>query len=433
MRYIYIDLVNSGISGDMLLAALLGLVPEYNKILKELEKLQNFLPGVSKLEINLVKTVITGVQVNKLKISIKETKDHRTATILQKSLNDFLANIKISDPAKIYAKNVLNTLIQAEAEVHGELIENIHLHELSSVDTLLDIIGVAIALERIHGFKDDFKIVCSTIPLGSGTINTKHGILAVPAPATLKILEKSDLITYGGPIESELVTPTGAALLANLEPKVLQYPVEMNILKSVYSTGQKEFVNFTNVLRIIYGDGKGLQLSNSKHPLQMYLEQVAILETDVDDVSGELLGNFITTFEKEDILDIQITPSITKKNRPGYIIKILCYPAHIFQLIEKIIHELGTLGVRYNIINRVCIDRKIEKKSITIDEKIYDLNFKISFIKSDTGIEIVNIKPEFEDLKKISEESSLSIRKLQLIAQEKLKQIYYNFKINVKK
>lgn len=433
MKYLHIDLVNSGISGDMFLAALLGLIPDYNHILKELEKLQNYLPGVSKLEINLDKTEITGIKVNKLKIEIKESKDHRTATILQKSLDNFLTEFKISDPAKIYAENVLNSLIQAEADVHGKLVENIHLHELSSVDTLLDIIGVAITLDRINGFKEDFAIACSTIPLGSGTINTKHGILAIPAPATLKILEKSNLITYGGPIESELVTPTGAALLANLNPQVLQYPLKMKILKSVYSTGQKKFDNFINILRLIYGEDKRLKFNNSSHPLQKYVEQVAILETDVDDVSGEIIGSFITTFEKEDILDIQIIPSLTKKNRPGHIIKILCYPERIPGLIEKIIHELGTLGVRYNIINRFCVDRKIERKSITIDEKIYDLDYKISFFESDSGTEIINIKPEYEDLKKISEDSGLMIRKVQLMAQENLKSIYTNFMIDFKK
>jgi len=426
MRILHTDLQNSGISGDMFLAGLLGLVPEPNQILMELKNLKNSFPDVSKLNIELVNAECSGIQLNQLKIDIEEKKDHRTAKTLQKSLNDFLLNLKMSEPAMNYANEVLNSLIHAEAEVHGKLVKNIHLHELSSVDTLLDIIGVAMVLDRINGFKDDFAITCSTIPLGSGTINTKHGILAIPAPATLKILEKSNLITYGGPIDSELVTPTGAALLANLNPQVLQYPLEMKILKSVYSTGQKKFDNFINILRLIYGEDKGLKFDNSSHPLQKYIEQVAILETDVDDISGEIMGSFITTFEKEDILDIQIIPSLTKKNRPGYIIKILCYPTQIFQLIKKIVHEVGTLGVRYNIINRVCVNRKIERKSIVINEKIYDLNYKISFTKSTSGIEIVNIKPEYNDLKKISKESGLSIRKVQLIAQEKLKKIYNN-------
>ncbi|MFX1309271.1 MAG: nickel pincer cofactor biosynthesis protein LarC [Promethearchaeota archaeon] len=427
MRILHIDLHNSGISGDMFLAGLLGLVPEPNRILLELKELKNYFPDISKLNIELIHQERSGIQLNQLKIDIKETKDHRTAKTLQKSLNDFLSKSKISDSAKSYANKVLNSLIQAEVEVHGELINNIHLHELSSVDTFIDIIGVATALDRIGGFDKNFKVSCGKLPLGGGTVNTKHGILAIPAPATLKILEKSNLITYGGPIESELVTPTGAALLANLDPKVLQYQVEMKILKSIYSTGQKKFDNFPNILRLIYGEDSGINISKLSHPLQKYVEQVSILETDVDDVSGEILGNFITTLEKEDILDIQVFPSITKKNRPGHIIKVLCYPEHVFKLCVKVIQELGTLGVRFNIINRVCINRRIERKSIEINEKTYELDFKISFIESDKGLEIVNIKPEYDNLKKISEDTGLSIKKVQLLVNAQIKQIFDTF------
>ena len=429
MRILYIDLSNSGISGDMFLASLLGLVPEPNKILNELLDLKNCLPDVSKLDIKLIQTERTGIQLNQLKIEIKETKDYRTAKTLQKALSDFLARSKISDSAKNYGNNVLNSLIHAEAEVHGELIENIHLHELSSADTLIDIIGVAITLDIINCFDKDIRIFCSKTPLGGGTVNTKHGLLAIPAPATLKILEKSNLITFGGPIDSELVTPTGAALLTNLKPKALQYPAEMKIIKSVYSTGQKKFKNFLNILRLFYGEYTTLNISNLNHPLQQYVEQVSVLETDVDDVSGEILGNFITQLEKEDILDIQMFPTITKKNRPGHIIKILCYPENAFKLIEKIIHELGTLGVRFNIINRVCVNRKIERKSIEINNKIYELNYKISIIESDDGMKIVNIKPEYENLKKISKDTGLPVKKVQLMAQAKMQQIYDNYGI----
>lgn len=428
MRILYIDLQNSGISGDMLLAALLDLIPEHDKILKDLKKLKNILPGVSKLEIRLCKIEINGIQVNKLKIDIKETKEHRTAIVLQKSLEDYLANSNISDSAKEYANKVLESLILAEAEVHKELTKNIHLHELSSVDTLIDIIGVTTALDEIKGDNDkDLRIYCSKLPLGGGNISTKHGVLAVPAPATLKILEKSNLITYGGPIDSELTTPTGAALLTNLEPQVILYFPDMKILKTNYSTGQKKFEKFSNVLRLFYGEDIGFQVSNITHPLQKYMEQVSILETDIDDVSGEILGNFISTLAKEHILDVQILPSTTKKNRTGYIIKVICHPEFTFKIIEKIIKELGTLGVRFNIINRVCINRKIVSDSIEINGKKFEINYKVSFIESENGIEIINIKPEYEDLKKISEETNTTVKKIQLLADAKLKQIHDEF------
>ena len=417
MRILYLDLNNSGISGDMFLASLLGLIPNPNEILEELTELRNYLPGVSKLNIELMEIQRSGIKTNQLRIEIIEKKDHRSAKTLQNSLNAYLNDKKFSNSAKNYATNVLNTLIHAESEVHGELAEKIHLHELSSVDTLIDILGVTVILDSINGFDDEFHIYCSKIPLGGGKVKTAHGMLTVPAPATLKILEKSNLLTYGGPIESELVTPTGVALLTNLNPKTIQFPPEMEIKKTLYSTGQKSFKNFSNILRLFYGNYFDPVSTDSLHSLQKYVENISILETDVDDVSGEILGNFINKLKKEDILDVQIIPILTKKNRPSYIIKVLCHPKNTFKLIEKMIHELGTLGVRYYTMYRVCVERTQEKRSVEINGKNYEVNFKISFIESLNDKDIVNIKPEYEDIKRISEDSGIPVRKIQAILQ----------------
>lgn len=425
MRKLYIDLNSSGISGDMLLAALLGIVPEPEKILKDLRKLKDYLPGVSQLIIELKKIHRSGIQLNQLKIEIKENKDHRSAKTLQDSLNKYLNENSFSDSAKNYANQVLKSLIQAEAEVHGKLANKIHLHELSSIDTLIDILGVTSALDKINGFDENIQFYCSKIPLGGGEVNTAHGLLTIPAPATLKILEKSNLITFGGPIESELVTPTGVALLTSLNPEFLEYLPEMMIEKSVYSTGQKTFKDFHNILRLYLGEYNDLESYKSTHPMQKYVDKVSVLETDVDDVSGEILGNFFNEFKNDKVLDLQIIPSLTKKNRPSYIIKVLCYPKYTFELMEKMIHELGTLGVRYSIMNRVCVDRTIEKHIIEINKKDYSVNFKVSYIELENSKEIVNVKPEYEDIKKISEDSGISVRKIQFIIQAKIKQLFY--------
>jgi len=142
MKLLYIDAINSGISGDMFLASLLGLIERPNEILDDLKSLKDYLSGISKLEINLIGKKISGILVNQIKIDVKESKSHRSPKSLINALNKFLEEKHFSDKAKKYAISVLNSLIQAEAEVHGELIEKIHLHELSSVDTLIDILGV---------------------------------------------------------------------------------------------------------------------------------------------------------------------------------------------------------------------------------------------------------------------------------------------------
>ena len=428
MRILYLDLNNSGISGDMFLASLLGLVPEEaTKILEGLIELKDYLPGVSKLTVELIKIPRSGIQLNQLKIEIKETKNHRSAKTLKDSMNKYLDEKDFTKLAKNYANQVLDKLIHAEVEVHGKLIENIHLHELSSVDTLIDILGVTAALDQINGFEEDFKVFCSKLPLGGGKVKTAHGSLAVPAPATLKILEKSNLVTFGGPIDSELVTPTGAALLTSLNPEFCQYLPDLIIRKSIYSTGQKNFKDFLNILRIFHGEYKEFDVTGKIDMMDKYTQKVSIIETDVDDVSGEILGNFINKLKNENILDIQIIPSITKKNRPSHIIQILCHPEYTSKLIEKSIHELGTLGVRFNTVNRVCVERIMEKRIIEVEGKRYDVNFKISYISSDKGKDIVNIKPEFEDIKKISEDLGIPIKKVEFIAQAHLEQLFHKY------
>ncbi|MFW9881271.1 MAG: nickel insertion protein, partial [Candidatus Thorarchaeota archaeon] len=148
---------------------------------------------------------------------------------------------------------------------------------------------------------------------------------------------------------------------------------------------------------------------------------------DVDDVSGELLGNFIDQLNKEKILDVQIVPSFTKKNRPSHIIKVLCLPDYTFELIEKIIHELGTLGVRFNTLNRVCVDRVIEKQNLRIKGRDFEVRFKISYIIIDNGREIINIKPEYEDIKKISEKLKIPLKTVEILAQGKLEVLYHEY------
>jgi len=424
MKSLYIDVINSGISGDMLLASLLGLNDEPNEILSDLKELKVHLKGVSNLDLELVEVKRMGMEVHQLKVSIKESKNHRTPDDLSNALERFLDNKQYSKSAKKFARNVLNTLFKAEAEVHGNLVENIHLHELSSVDTLVDILGVTKALDNLGGFTENFTYHCSNIPLGGGNIKTAHGILPVPAPATVKIFERSNLVVIGGPIESELVTPTGAALLVNLKPKVSKFANQMSLLSVSCSTGQKEFKNFSNIMRLIYGEIEEPVNSKIPHPLKDYVEEVTVLETAVDDVSGEILGNFVQTLEDEDIFDVQIIPSITKKNRPGHIIKILCNPQNNFDLIYKTLRELGTLGVRYYTTKRVCIDRKLEKSTIELNNKNYELYFKVSYIHMPDGIKVINVKPEFEDLKNISKQTNLSIKEILFFCQSEMEKYF---------
>ena len=418
MKSLYVDTSNSGISGDMFLAGLINLVENPNEILKKLRNLKNYLPRVSNFEVNLIQTDRSGIKVSQLDINIKEDKHSRSSKSLLEALNRYLSEYDFSKEANQYANKVLGDLINAEAVVHEKLAEEIHLHELSSIDTLLDVIGTTMVLEDIGYFKNEIAIFTSTLPLGGGVVKTAHGILPVPAPATIKILEKSKLISKPGPIDHELVTPTGIALLNALKPKTEIW--KMRVEKVVQSTGEKIFKDFPNILRIFYGFVEKNQMGENLSFLDDYLQEIVIIETDVDDVSGEIIGNLMRILEKKDVLDIQVIPSMTKKQRTSNIIKVLCEPKIKTEIIDIFLRELGTLGVRFQMMQRVCVERFLKRESIEIEKEEYRITFKISFYKSSHEYRIINIKPEFEDLKKISEKTGLPVKTIEFYAQEKL-------------
>jgi len=427
MKVLYLDCSNSGIAGDIFLASLLGLIPNQDEILLELEDLKNYLEGVSSLDIKLIKKERSGINVNRLKIDIKEDRHHRTPESMANALERFLSERNYSNEAKNYANGVLNSLFRAEAEVHGEPIEKIHLHELSSVDTLVDIVGVTKILDQMGIFQKEYNIYYGKIPLGGGTVKTAHGIIPVPAPATVKILENSNLVVSGGPIESELTTPTGAALISKLNPKFMEHPNKMKITNVTYSTGEKEFNDFLNVFRLFSGIVEQDSLKAEHFELEKYIQTISVLETNVDDVSGEIIGHFINKLEEYDIFDIQVIASVTKKNRPGYIIKVYCKPEINPQIILLMMKELGTLGVRINTLSRVCVDREIQKRELSINNQIFEVNFKISYLQAPKEKSIVNIKPEYEDLKNISEKTGLGLKELLIRANKITEQISKDF------
>jgi hypothetical protein len=411
MNILYIDCINSGISGDMFLAALLELLPNHEELLNILKELKDYLKGVSKLKIKLKKVKKNELWVNQLQLKIKESKAHRSVKTLKDSLHRFLKEKRYSRESSEYAINVLDDLIKAEAQVHDKLENKIHLHELSSVDTLIDILGVSKALEDLGIFSKNFKIYCSELPVGGGTIKAAHGLIPIPAPATVNILEKSTLKVTPGPIQSELSTPTGVALLANLNP--ISKKLSFHIHRTSQSIGQKSFPNFLNMLRLFIGERSSELIEDLNNPLLKYREKVSVIETNIDDVSGEIIGDFIEIMENEQVLDVQVNQCITKKNRPSYIIKVLTKPESKYHIIEKIIDTLGTLGVRYYTIDRICVAREIKTTRIKIDKAIYPIKYKLSYILSKDKKEIINIKPEYDDLRKLREETGYSVKELQ--------------------
>ncbi|MEM3151274.1 MAG: nickel pincer cofactor biosynthesis protein LarC, partial [Candidatus Bathyarchaeia archaeon] len=301
-----------------------------------------------------------------------------------------VSELSFSNEAKIFALNSAKTLIEAEAKIHGEKLEEVKLHETGSIDTLVDIIGVAKAAEELNLFKE--TVYSTPVAVGKGLLKFSHGIFSIPAPATLEILKKRRFKFLGGEIDGELTTPTGAALLTNLASTSLSSLPLMIPLSVGYGSGSKNFKEGANILRVIKGE-----IEDSSYP---YMDLIYVLETNLDDVSGEVIGYVMERLINEGAKDASIIPIFTKKNRPGYILKVISDETHVNKLISLIMKETGTLGVRVSSCIRHLALRDKTIVKINLNQNIKEqIALKIS--RSKEG-ELIQVKPEYEEAKKIA-------------------------------
>ena len=227
----------------------------------------------------------------------------------------------------------------------------------------------------------DEKIVCLPVSVGGGTVSFSHGTMSNPASAILQIFKNSNLNIQGNDSKRELTTPTGACILVNLTNNPIQHYPSMNIGSIGYGAGQKDIEGFSNVLKIIQGDENNFEI-----------DSVKILETNIDDVSGEILGHLIEKIMDQGAKDISIYPGITKKGRPTNLVCVICDDVKVDVIIDTLVLETGTLGVRISNSNRYIIPRTNHNFSLTFDGKSYEVNYKKSCHKGK-----IHFKIEFEN------------------------------------
>jgi len=380
-----IDPYVAGISGDMILCSLVDLGADKKIIIEGIKSSEKFLPNSTIKKIDFVKVQKHGVESTELFLDIDEQIHERKGSEIKKAIQSSLNNLTLSDKAKKFAESCIATLISAESKIHGIPEDSVHFHEASSIDTLVDILGTTIAGENL-GLFDDY-VVSMPVCVGGGTVTFSHGVMTNPASAVLEIFRGSNFTIHGGRSKSELTTPTGASILVNLTNSSVDYYPLMKIKSIGYGAGKKEFTDFANVLKIV----RGSQAND------LGLDSVIILETNVDDVSGEILGNLIEKIIKEGAKDVFISTGITKKGRPSNQISVSCSNDVYHKIVETLILETGTLGIRINQSNRIVVPRKIHELNLTIENKNFDVKFKVSEFKGRT-----NFKIEFDYLKKIS-------------------------------
>jgi len=382
-----------GASGDMIIASLidLGANPAHIKEIME---------SVAPVTVDISRTTKKGISATRVRVS--EIAD-KSETSTYPEIVAYIRSSGLPDPIVRDALAIFSRIASAEARVHGVSEDELHLHELGQADAIADVVGASAA---IHDLAPS-KVFCARIVAGRGFVDTAHGRCPVPAPATLAILAGGSGLSWEyGSIEHELLTPTGAAILAHLaEPGSGGGCVATGI---GYGAGKAD-LEIPNVLRVIRCEderrGRGADAAAS-----LCRDEVEVLETSVDDVTGEVLGNLIDELMAIGACDAIVIPATMKKGRSGHLIQVIAKPGDSARIARRIIEETGSLGVRISPTkHRLIAKRRMESVRIEIDGTEWDAAVKIA---TDEDGCILSISAEFEDAKTIAQKTGVPVREV---------------------
>ena len=373
MNILYFD-CQAGISGDMTVGALLDLGVPLDHLRHELAKLA--LPTDS-YTLSTHPTERQHVSALKFDVQVHDHHTHRHYA----GIDAMIADSALADPVKEKARSIFRCLAEAEAKVHGVAVEDVHFHEVGALDSIVDIVAAAICLEYLQVE----KIYASALPLGGGFVQTAHGRLPVPAPATVELLQ--GMAVHGDCGEGERVTPTGAAILAALVTGSGARP-DMTLSRIGSGAGGRNFSDCPNILRAFLGTS-AVEAG----------EEVREVTCNLDDVTPEVIGYVQELLLESGVLDVWLVPVQMKKGRPGTVLSFLCKPADLERLAALVMAETGTLGVRYTSLRRIVQPRKIEER----DTQFGPVRFKVSEYGE---------KPEYEDCRRIAREQGIPCRNI---------------------
>ena len=401
-----IDPQVAGISGDMLLSALINIGANKSKIIDGIHTSENYLSGSKIQKIDFDKIVNHGIEATQLLLDIKENTHERKGTDIQECILLTSDKIGLSEQAKVFAKESIRSLIKAESKIHGEPMESVHFHEASSIDTVIDIIGTAVALDDLNFFSEE--IITMPVAVGGGTFTFSHGTVSNPASAILEIFRNSSIIISGGQIKEELTTPTGASLLVNLADSCAEFYPAIRVKSIGYGAGKKNFDGFPNVLKIVKADKTE----------QFQQDTVQILETNLDDISGEVLGHMIDKIIANGAKDVTVAPAITKKGRPTNLVSVICDSSSVNTVLNTLISETGTLGIRIRSSARFVVPRVTISVPVIIHGKSFTVRCKM--VKNQDIVQ--HFKVEASDVKLIADSLSISFKDANEFIRTEIKQ-----------
>lgn len=381
-RVAYFDCF-SGISGDMVLGALVDAGANLGAIEAELRKL-----GLEGWSISAEKVQRGQIFATHVNVVTSEGHHHRGLSIILGRIE----KAQLAPRAAERAHRIFTRLAESEAKVHNLPVEKVHFHEVGAVDSIVDIVGACVGFELLG--IDEFS--CSPLDVGAGQVKTAHGLLPVPAPATADLLKGAPIYTSG--IQKELVTPTGAAIATTLSTSYSKIP-EMKLEAIGYGAGSMDFPEKANVMRLLIGEAESHAGKTAHH---IGDAPIAVIETNLDDMSPQIYGYFVERALGAGALDVFSTPVQMKKNRPGLLVTILCEPAKTTQLTGLLFKETTTIGVRIHEAQR----RTLAREFLHVETRFGPVRMKLSRLNGS----ILNATPEFDDCRRIAAEKGIPLK-----------------------
>lgn len=326
-----------------------------------------------------------------------------------KEIDAAIRRSALSESGKAKAIAMFHRLAQAEAAIHGMPVDQVHLHEVGAIDSIIDIVGAVFALEW---FNAD-RIVVSPLNLGGGMVRSAHGLFPVPAPATVALL--GDAPVYSSGVQVELLTPTGALILTEYASAFGPVP-PMRVHRVGYGAGDRDLAETPNVVRVLVGEGEEsaapafAKATAGKHSPDLMAHTVVVLECEIDDMNPQIFGHLMERLYAAGALEVFYSAVQMKKNRPGTLMTIVARPGDREPLSEIVFRESTTIGVRYHEMARDCLDREM----VTVATAVGPVRFKVARRHG----KIVNAQPEFDDVAKLAAERSIPIKEIQALAQK---------------
>jgi len=380
MKLAYFDCF-SGISGDMTLGALVDAGCDVELLRTELGGLR--VPGWG---LTAEKVWKNGMAATYVKVKTEDQSKHRSL----RGILEILQKSQLAPGVRDRAAAIFTKLGEAEARVHDVPLEKIHFHEVGAVDAIVDIVGACIGFHAL-GIEE---FACSALNVGSGTAKMAHGILPVPAPATANLLQGKP--TYSNGVQKELVTPTGAAIVATLCEWFGPQP-PMSVTAIGYGAGTADLEGQPNVVRLMIGEAAGKSVAG-------FDEEIAVIEANLDDMNPQIYGYFLEKALAASALDVYTTPVQMKKNRPGTLLTVLCKPQDTNTLISLIFAETTTFGARTYRAQR----RTLPREFLNVTTAFGDVRIKISRVNG----RILHVAPEYDDCRKLAVEKNVPLQRV---------------------